>query len=118
MHLFGGPSQLETFDLKPNAPVEIRGPFKPTACKTPGLLIGEYLPGVASISDKLSVVKTMTHSFNDHSGGGHYVQTGHRWHINIGGGFPFRPYPSSSPKNIFEAVLKKFTVATQCFASS
>ena len=35
MHLFGGPSQLETFDLKPDAPVEIRGPFKPTACKTP-----------------------------------------------------------------------------------
>ncbi len=91
MHLFGGPSQLETFDLKPDAPEEIRGPFKPTACKTPGLLIGEHLPGIASISDRLAVVKTMTHSFNDHSGGGHYVQTGHRWHINIGGGFNVTP---------------------------
>ena len=79
--LFGGPSQLETFDLKPDAPEQIRGPFKPIACRTPELLIGEHLPQTAAISDKYCVIRTMTHSFNDHSGGGHYLQTGRRWHV-------------------------------------
>ena len=84
---FGGPSQLETFDMKPEAPEIIRGPFRPIPCRTPGLLISEHLPHTATISDKFCVVRTMTHSFNDHSGGGHYLQTGHRWHVPIGGGF-------------------------------
>ena len=53
MFLFGGPSQLETFDLKPDAPAKIRGPYKPIASRTPGLLIGELLPRTAAISDKL-----------------------------------------------------------------
>lgn len=89
--LFGGPSQLETFDLKPDAPEQIRGPFKPIACRTPELLIGEYLPQTANVSDKYCVIRTMTHSFNDHSGGGHYLQTGRRWHVPIGGGFTPTP---------------------------
>lgn len=93
--LFGGPSQLETFDLKPEAPEKIRGPFRPIACRTPGLLIGEYLPQLAAISDKYCVVRTMTHPWNDHSGGGHYVQTGHKWHVPIGGGFS--PTPKDWP---------------------
>ncbi len=93
MMLFGGPSQLETFDLKPDAPEQIRGPFRPIASKTPELLIGEYLPKMAAVSDKYCVIRTMSHSFNDHSGGGHYLQTGKRWHIPIGGGF------SSTPKD-------------------
>ena len=85
--LFGGPSQLETFDMKPDAPPKIRGPFKPTACKTPGLMICEHLPRLAQLSDKFCVVRTMTHPYNDHSGGGHYIQTGQPWQIPIGGGF-------------------------------
>lgn len=85
--LFGGPSQLETFDLKPEAPEAIRGPFRPIASRTPELLIGEHLPRTAQVSDKFCVVRTMSHSFNDHSGGGHYLQTGRRWHVPIGGGF-------------------------------
>ena len=93
--LFGGPSQLETFDLKPDAPEKIRGPFRPIACRTPGLLIGEHLPHLADISDKYCVIRSMTHSFNDHSGGGHYIQTGHRWHVPIGGGFS--PTPKDWP---------------------
>lgn len=91
MFLFGGPSQLETFDLKPDAPAEIRGPFRPIASRTPGLLIGEHLPRCANVSDKFAVIKTMSHDFNDHSGGGHYIQTGHRWHLPIGGGFNVTP---------------------------
>ncbi len=89
--LFGGPSQLETFDLKPSAPSKIRGPFSPTACKTPGLLISDQLPRLAACSDKFCVVRTMTHPYNDHSGGGHYIQTGKQWSIPIGGGFNATP---------------------------
>lgn len=96
LFLFGGPSQLETFDMKPDAVAEIRGPFAPTPCRTPGLLMCEHLPRLANVSDKFTVVRTMTHSYNDHSGAGHYLQTGKRWHIPIGGGFnaTSRDWPS------------------------
>ena len=93
--LFGGPSQLETFDMKPEAPELIRGPFKPIASKTPELLISEHLPKMAAVSDKYTVIRTMSHSFNDHSGGGHYLQTGKRWHVPVGGGFS--PTPKDWP---------------------
>ncbi len=91
LNLFGGPSQLETFDLKPDAPSKIRGPFKPTPSRTGGLLISEHLSRCAAISDKFAVVKTMSHPFNDHSGAGHYIQTGRKWHLPIGGGFNVTP---------------------------
>lgn len=87
LYLFGGPSQLETFDMKPAAPDTIRGPFKPIDCRTPGLRICEHLPKIAAISDRLCVLRTLTHPYNDHSSGAHYIQTGHPWHVPIGGGF-------------------------------
>ena len=95
MLLFGGPSQLETFDMKPDAPEQIRGPFKPIISKTPGLLISEHLPRMAAVSDKYCVIRSMSHSLNEHSGGGHYLQTGKRWHVPIGGGFS--PTPKDWP---------------------
>src|SRR5688572_713583 len=67
LFLFGGPSQLETFDLKPDAPSAIRGPFMPIACRTPGLQISDHLPMLAETSDKFCIVRTMTHKYNDHS---------------------------------------------------
>jgi hypothetical protein len=73
---FGGPSQLETFDMKPEAPSGIRGPFMPIACRTPGLQICEHLPNLAAMSDKFAVVRTMTHKQNDHNAC-HVLQTGH-----------------------------------------
>ena len=91
LFLFGGPSQLETFDMKPEAASKIRGPYSPIASRTPGLLISEKLSRCAAVSDKFAVVRTLSHSFNDHSGGAHYVQTGKRWHIPIGGGFNATP---------------------------
>ena len=75
MFLFGGPSQLETLDMKPDAPEGIRGPFKPIASRTPGLLVCEHLPQMAQISDRFAVVRTVTHSQNDHNAC-HYIQTG------------------------------------------
>jgi hypothetical protein len=95
INLFGGPSQLETFDLKPEAPAKIRGPFRPIACRTPGLLISEHLPRLAAISDRFCVVRTMTHPYNDHSGAAHYIQTGKVWQVPIGGGF--NPTPADWP---------------------
>ena len=74
--LFGGPSQLETFDLKPDAATGIKGPYRPIDCRTPGLLISEKLPRLAQISDKFAVVRTVTHKQNDHNAC-HYIQTGH-----------------------------------------
>lgn len=93
--LFGGPSQLETFDMKPEAADGIRGPFRPICCRTPGLLMCEHLPKIANITDRICVLRTMSHSFNDHSGGAHYIQTGKRWHVPIGGGFS--PTPKDWP---------------------
>lgn len=91
LFLFGGPSQLETFDMKPEAADTIRGPFRPIAARTPDLRICEHLPKTAQISDRLAIIRTMSHSYNDHSGGAHYIQTGHRWQIPIGGGFNVTP---------------------------
>src|SRR5437870_6856147 len=102
MFLFGGPSQLETFDMKPAAPSNIRGPFRPIASRTPGLLICEHLPRLAQVSDKFCVLRTLTHSYNDHSGGGHYLQTGKRWHIPIGGGFDLTPLDWASVGSVVE----------------
>ncbi len=100
--LFGGPSQLETFDMKPEAPEQIRGPFRPIASRTPELLISEHLPHTANVSDKFCVIRTMTHTLNDHSGGGHYIQTGKRWHVPIGGGFSPTPKDWPSMGSIVE----------------
>src|SRR5213080_3077550 len=52
LFLFGGPSQLDTFDMKPDAPSGIRGPFRPIASRTPGLRICEHLPRLARLSDR------------------------------------------------------------------
>jgi hypothetical protein len=78
LYLFGGPSQLETFDLKPDAPSGIRGPYQPIASRTPELRICERLPRLAGLSDQFCVVRTVTHPHNDHNAA-HYIQTGHPW---------------------------------------
>ena len=78
LYLFGGPSQLETFDLKPEAPSKLRGPFQPIASRTPDLRICEHLSRSAQASDKFCVIRSMTHPHNDHNAC-HYLQTGHKW---------------------------------------
>jgi uncharacterized protein (DUF1501 family) len=76
LFLFGGPSQLETFDMKPDASKEIRGPYQPIDSHTPGLRVSEKLPQLAALSDKFAVIRTVTHGHNDHNAC-HYIQTGH-----------------------------------------
>ncbi|NBP51510.1 MAG: DUF1501 domain-containing protein [Actinobacteria bacterium] len=107
LFLFGGPSQLETFDLKPDAPADIRGPFLPIASRTPDLRICEHLPLTAAVSDRFCVIRSMTHSYNDHSGGAHYIQTGHRWHVPVGGGFSATPKDWPSMGSVVEHIAQR-----------
>ncbi|MEK6262562.1 MAG: DUF1501 domain-containing protein [Planctomycetota bacterium] len=102
LFLFGGPSQLETWDMKPLAPSTIRGPFSPIASRTPDLRMCELLPKCAAMSDQFAVVRTLSHDFNDHSGGGHFIQTGKRWHIPIGAGFNATPQDWPSIGSVVE----------------
>ena len=75
--LTGGPSQLETFDPKPDAPAEIRGEFRPIATKTPGVSFCEHLPGLAARSDRLAVVRSLSHGHANHLNATHQLLTGH-----------------------------------------
>ena len=65
-NLLGGPSHMDMFDLKPNAPREIRGDFKPIATSVPGLHICEHLPRTARLMHKACLIRTFSHSFNSH----------------------------------------------------
>lgn len=76
LFLYGGPSQLETFDMKPDAASTIRGPYQTIPCRTPDMRICEHLPKLAACSDKYAVIRTVNHPQNDHNGT-HYIQTGH-----------------------------------------
>ena len=67
--LQGGPSQFETYDPKPDAPVEIRGEFGPTATAVPGMQICELLPKHAKIADRYTLIRSIAHQYNDHGRG-------------------------------------------------
>lgn len=73
----GGPSHLDTFDLKPDAPAEIRGPFRPIRTRVPGLHITELLPTLATMADKFALVRSLHHTRGEHSGGTHRFLTGY-----------------------------------------
>lgn len=76
--LDGGPSHLDTFDLKPEAPTEVRGPFKPRSTKVPGMQISEFMPETARITDKLTIIRSMTSPLGEHNFGSHYMLTGYK----------------------------------------
>jgi hypothetical protein len=74
--LSGGLAQHDSFDLKPEAPAEVRGEFRPAATQTPGLHICEHLPGLAQRSGHWAIVRSLTHPTNDHTRGHYYMLTG------------------------------------------
>jgi hypothetical protein len=74
--LSGGLSQHDSFDLKPNAPQEIRGEFQEIPTRTPGLRICEHLPELAKCSHLWSLCRSLSHPFNEHSQGHHVMLTG------------------------------------------
>ena len=76
LFLSGGLGQLDSFDMKPEAPDQYRGEFNPISTQTPGLQIVEHLPGLAQRSDKWSLIRSMTHTSDEHSLGHVYMLTG------------------------------------------
>lgn len=73
--LDGGPSHMDLYDLKPDAPVEYRGIWKPIKTRVPGFDIGELFPKQAKITDKFSMVRSLHHNTGDHFAGGHRMLT-------------------------------------------
>src|ERR1700736_367050 len=75
--LVGGPSQLDTWDMKPNAPIEIRGPYKPIKTNVPGIEISENFPRMAKHADKYALIRSMYHTAAAvHDTGHQMMQTG------------------------------------------
>src|SRR6266404_5637765 len=64
---YGGPSHIDTWDLKPDAPREIRGEFKPAATSVPGIAITEHLPRLAALANRYAILRSVTHRDNDHA---------------------------------------------------
>src|SRR3954451_11792454 len=75
--LSGGPGHMETWDPKPLAPREYRGPFGAIPTNVPDVLFGELMPEQAAIMDKLSVLRTVNHGTGDHTKANHWMLTGY-----------------------------------------
>ena len=80
LFLFGGPSQIDLWDMKPEAPAEIRGEFRPRSTCVPGIQICEHLPRMAAQMDKLCLLRSMTHNMNVHGPACSEVFTGREYY--------------------------------------
>ncbi|MGV3486604.1 MAG: DUF1501 domain-containing protein [Planctomycetaceae bacterium] len=76
--LDGGPSHLETFDLKPEAPREVRGPFSPIKSSVSGIELCEHMPRTAGITHRLAIIRSMTSPLGEHGIANHYLLTGYQ----------------------------------------
>ncbi|MEC7922566.1 MAG: DUF1501 domain-containing protein [Planctomycetota bacterium] len=74
---FGGPSHIDTFDMKPDAPAEIRGPHQSISSVVPGLPVSEHLPKMAKQMDRICLVRSMHHTMKNHNSAAYYALTGH-----------------------------------------
>lgn len=72
----GGPPHMETYDMKPDAPAEYRGDFRPIRTNVPGIEVCEHLPRHARIADKFTLIRSIAHNFADHGGGHKRFLTG------------------------------------------
>jgi hypothetical protein len=107
-YLQGGMSHLDTFDMKPDAPDGIRSPFNSIATRTPGQRVCEYLPKLATLSDRYALIKSMTHKATNHNPGGYVALTGvppARDVVNLGLSPDDHPNPG--------AVISKFRPVTR-----
>ncbi|MBD3672412.1 MAG: DUF1501 domain-containing protein, partial [Planctomycetaceae bacterium] len=115
LFMWGGPGHQDTWDLKPQAPAEVRGEFNPISTNVPGIQICEHFPQLAQRTDKLAIIRSMTHSDVNHTTATHYLLTGKKpppindlrkdWpsygsvlsHLKRGHG-PLPPFVSMRPK--------------------
>lgn len=88
LFMFGAPAHQDTWDLKPEAPREMRGEFQPIASNIPGIHVGEHLPRLAGMMDRLALIRSVTHPDNTHTVAMHYMLTGVR-HLR----------PATNPRN-------------------
>ncbi len=77
LHQFGGPSHVDTLDMKPDAPAEIRGEFKPIATSAPGIQVCDRLPRLSRVMDKVTLVRSLYHTMKNHNSAAYYSLTGH-----------------------------------------
>ena len=111
LFMWGGPAHQDTYDLKPLAPDGVRSEFAPIETSAPGIRVCEHLPHLAKHADKLAIVRSVTHSDNNHSTSAHWMLTGRKHRLsaeNFGAGpddFPhlgsvvtrLSPAPTSLP---------------------
>lgn len=100
--LNGGASQLETFDPKPDAPLEIRGEFKTIQSAIPGTFVSEHLPRLASLANRYSIIRSMSHDDTDHGSATYLTLTG-RYHSRKSS----NPPPSADDHPAFSAAMKQ-----------
>src|SRR5687768_8909016 len=74
---YGGASHVDMFDMKPNAAEGILGPYKSISSKADGMQVNERLPKTAKIMDKVTLIRSMTHTMKNHNSAGYYALTGH-----------------------------------------
>src|SRR5437763_5707011 len=101
--LWGGPAHLDTWDPKPLAPLEFRGPFSPIATRIPGLKIAELFPQLAGVADRFAVLRSLRTGSNDHGVAGTIGLTGS---IAGGVGLDGKPLPGSSRPAVGSAVAR------------
>src|SRR5437762_10993385 len=77
LYQFGGPSHIDMFDMKPEAPEGIRGSHKPVSSKADGIAISEHLPRLAKVMDKVTLIRSMRHHMKNHNPASYYALTGH-----------------------------------------
>lgn len=82
MFMWGGPAHQDLWDLKPEAPANVRGEFSPRATNVPGIQIGELLPNISQQMDKIALVRSVTHTDNNHSTGAHWMLTGYKHRLS------------------------------------
>lgn len=97
----GGQSQLDTWDPKPEAPLEVRGEFRPIATAVPGTIICEHLPRLARLADKYTIIRTMSHADLDHGSAVYLSLTG-RYHPRITSNPPPRPTDFPSLMSVYK----------------
>lgn len=76
LFLSGGPSHLDMWDLKPQAPEEIRGTFRPIATRVPGIQISEHMPRMAGLADRYAIIRSLSHTTPNHPAASYWMMVG------------------------------------------
>src|SRR5881409_2795860 len=77
LYQWGGPSHIDMFDMKPDAPEGIRGPHKPISSSADGIQVSEHLPKTAKVMDKVTLIRSMHHTMKNHNSAAYYALSGH-----------------------------------------